>query len=88
MYSICPDTAEKEDQLYCMGIIYGFSQGVQVMGILKEGTFSLPCDPKTINHGQRRDIFVKHLKTYPEERHQMAFPLFVKAMRDAFPCPE
>ena len=44
------------------------------------------CLPRGVHVGQVGDVFCKHLRDNPGERHRPAHELAVNAFRSAFPC--
>jgi hypothetical protein len=46
------------------------------------------CPNPEVTHGQGHDVLIKFLKDHPEERHYPTAGLFLRAMSEAFPCPE
>jgi Rap1a immunity proteins len=44
------------------------------------------CFPDTSTDGQLLRVFVKYLEDHPEELHESAAFLYLKAMHRAFPC--
>jgi hypothetical protein len=69
----------------CAGYLYGLGHGRTLM---KDLGATLPyCMPKGVVTGQLRDIFVNYLQAHPETRHQFAGRLYLRAMKEKFPCP-
>lgn len=44
------------------------------------------CLPQAVERGQVRDVVVKWLLDHPEQRHQYAPDLVIKALSSVFPC--
>jgi hypothetical protein len=83
----CTDEDFGESML-CLGYVFGVSQGLQAV-ISQPGKTPTVCIPETqVSIGQRRDIFVKYMKSHPESRHLIGISLYFNAMREAFPCPK
>ena len=72
--------SESEWQLW-RGI--GYVSGV--VDVLDEVSFSISIGVQVI---QIRDVIVKYLEEYPEERHKRAVFLVIEALKKAFPKKE
>ena len=74
----------------CAGFIEGVISGMFIAGInetaeqthMRQGY----CLPEEATNGQNRTVFVKYLEDHPEELHEPAALLLIKALRKAFPC--
>jgi hypothetical protein len=74
--------------LFCSGYVLGANQGMEALEVIAGAdNFVPPCIPDGVSVAQRKDIFLKYLKQYPEERHMKGLVLYIMALRTAFPCP-
>jgi hypothetical protein len=71
----------------CLGLVMGLSSGLE-LGIYASGNNALHgyCRPDTLNFAQELDIFVKYMKSHPQELHMKATLIYVVSMAHAFPC--
>lgn len=42
------------------------------------------CMPEGVTVGQLADVIVKYLEDHPEKQHEMAYSIYIDAMREAF----
>jgi hypothetical protein len=86
----CTDPSNKVS--LSKGMCIGFTNGVEegyIFGTVLHGvTKKAFCKPKGVSRGQVQLIVVKYLKDNPEQLHDFATLLIVKAMAQAFPCQD
>lgn len=77
----------------CIGFIAGAAHGIQfghmaVADRAKQRNPSYPmiCIPENVSNVQLRDIVIRYLHQYPQERHIWYVQLVADALWGAFPC--
>jgi hypothetical protein len=88
-------TGEQMDALVCTTFLAGFARGlkygVDSCGLVhgKQSKIRQLCFPKAgVEIGQTVLIVTKWLKDHPERLHEQADSLVVRALMDAFGCPQ
>jgi len=83
----------------CQGFMLGFHDGIgTAIAILQLNDSSLSylknsmedikiCTPAGVENGQLIRVVMKYIRDHPEQAHEPAAVLVVKAELNAFPCP-
>lgn len=98
LYATCK-SEEVNERLRCLAYLDGYikgSQGTTFEYALKVGISNkseltksgiMPfCLPEGVTMGQIRDVVTRSLESNPEQRHEMASWLVMKALQKGFPC--
>jgi hypothetical protein len=94
LLSQCESELGGANQIYCMGLLDGFSTFQLQMNqfdffIMKNNKFnSVPkiCSPIKITMGQVEKMVIKWLNDHPERLHEYVAILVMAAYRELFPC--
>lgn len=102
LHEFCEDEANVASQGFCMGYLVGFVEGRHWGSFLVVNQIAEPenadqaqsisnafvgyCVPEAASYSQLLDIVKKHLREYPESRHQTARTLIWQSFLKAFPC--
>jgi hypothetical protein len=62
------------------GFFYGYVNGVL------ESTFQNICIPKNVSDKQLGLVIQKYMQEHPEDLHQRAVEIIIKAVKNAWPC--
>lgn len=81
-FPLC-ESSSVSDINVCTGMIMGF---VDAGVYYDHELWRLVCLPDSVPSQQVRDVYTKHLRDFPADRHHTAIALFVDAMLAAFPC--
>ena|ERR1700733_4824606 len=85
-----PDTVNRFDAGFCAGFMSGVNEDQlmwQASDKMDHRDHILSyCFPDASTNGQMLRVFVKYLDDHPEELHESAAFLYLKAMHKAFPC--
>ena len=87
VYPMCQSTASAANKNSCAWYVKGVIEGVQVHAQPSQPGYSLLCMPDNLPGAQLTGVFGKYLEDHPEQRHEPALALVVRAMTAAFPCP-
>lgn len=79
-------SSEPYESMICMSFLRGVREGMDLQKSLSKAP-PIFCVPDAVTLGQTKDIFVKHLRDYPGDRHLTGAMLFAVSMLSAFPCP-
>lgn len=78
---------------YCVGYMDAFEQSNALLRTLySEGMLDKKfkwffCPPKTHSRGQSAKVFLKFTDAHPELLHKPSNAVYLKSLRDAWPCP-
>lgn len=87
VYQMCEPAASAVRKNSCAWYVKGVIEGVQVHAQPSQAGYSLLCMPDDLPGTQLTGVFGKYLEDHPEQRHEPALALVVRAMTAAFPCP-
>ncbi|TFL13689.1 hypothetical protein CSC67_10540 [Pusillimonas caeni] len=87
VYQLCEPKASAVRKNSCSWYVKGIIEGVQVHAQPSQLGYSLLCMPDDLPGAQLTGVFGKYLEDHPEQRHEPALALVVRAMTAAFPCP-
>jgi hypothetical protein len=79
------DKAAGKALSYTRGFFDGYTSGVTNTNIVLEGK---ACIPQGVTNKNVYDVVRKYLVEHPEELHQPAPTLIIKAIQNAWPCKE
>lgn len=98
----CEDVRDNLESGVCIGFLMAIDDGYRLgaidswIAISKspqskqlssyKGAIVAYCTPAGVTLGQRKDIFIRYLKSHPETRQDDGAVLYVRAMAEAFPC--
>jgi hypothetical protein len=79
------ETAFGFDEGKCIAFVIGVENGFE-MAYVVQGIQKPICLPSGVTNGQAVKVVVKFMKNHPEDLHQPAVSLTLKALIEAFPC--
>lgn len=85
VYPMCKPTASAANKSGCAWYIKGMIEAIQVYAQPSQAGYSIMCMPDNLPGSQLTAIFGKYLDDHPEQRHDPAMALIVRAMTAAFP---
>jgi hypothetical protein len=69
----------------CSGYVAGLYDGIIVSARFYKQSAPF-CVPKNMTNGHVREVFSMYLRNNPEKSRWLASELFVRSIREAFPC--
>jgi Rap1a immunity proteins len=90
LHEACQAPLESMDGGVCLGYVVGVEEMVHVViaGVSAASTTfaSGYCRPHNVTYRQLRDVVAAYLRHHPENRHEAAMTLVVRAVTTAWPC--
>ncbi len=71
---------------YCIGYVDGIDEMTNMINITREPSKRAFCRPENATTRQIVRVVYKYLEDHPEELHEDAYFLAIKALQNAFPC--